>query len=127
MFTGSRLLALFAFLFCVPCWVVGQQPASPASTAASEPQSLADTARKLRKDKPAEVKMTDLDTKELFKSVDKVFEFASDDTGFARRSPVKKSFLGQAHSEKFSKAKGGRGVRSPLRALAERTMKKCGL
>ena len=46
MFTGSRLLALFSFLFFVLCWVVGQQPASPASTAASEPQSLADTARK---------------------------------------------------------------------------------
>jgi len=127
MFTGSRLLALFSFLFFVPCWVVGQQPASPASTAASEPQSLADTARKLRKDKPAEVKMTDLDTKELFKSVDKVFEFASDDTGFARRSPVKKSFVGQADIEKFTKDRLARADLSQRFARAELTMKKFGL
>jgi hypothetical protein len=127
MFTGSRLLALFSFLFFVLCWVVGQQPASPASTAASEPQSLADTARKLRKDKPAEVKMSDVDTKELFKSVDKVFEFASEDTGFARRSPVKKSFVGQADIEKFTKDRLARADLSQRFARAELTMKKFGL
>src|SRR5438445_5203300 len=73
MFSGSRLLALLSFFFFIPSWAIGQQPAStsgsPASTPAPEPQSLADRARKLRKDKPAEIKMTDVDAKELFKGV----------------------------------------------------------
>src|SRR5262250_449357 len=97
MFTGPCLLALLSFLLFIPSWAIAQQPAS------AEPQSLADTARKLRKDKPADIKMTDVDAKELFKSVDKVLDFASEDTGFVRRSAVKKSIVGQADIEKFTK------------------------
>src|ERR1700741_5222451 len=103
MFTGSRLLALLSFLFFIPSWALGQQPAS------AEPQSLADMARKLRKKNPAEIKMTDVDAKELFKSVDRVFDFASEDTGFTRRSAVKKSIVGQADIEKFTKDRLARG------------------
>ncbi len=121
MFTGSRLLAFLLFLLFIPSWAVGQQPASP------EPQSLADMARKLRKDKPADIKMTDVDAKELFKSVDKVFEFASEDTGFARRSAVKKSIVGQADIEKFTKDRLARADFSQRFARAELTMKKFGL
>src|SRR4029077_7701280 len=68
MFTGSRLLALMSCLFFIPSWAIGQQPASssgsPANTPAPEPQSLADMARKLRKDKPADNKMNEQDDKE---------------------------------------------------------------
>ncbi len=121
MFTGSRLLALLSFLFFIPSWAIAQQPAS------SEPQSLADMARKLRKDKPAEIKMTDVDAKELFKSVDKVFDFASEDTGFIRRSAIKKSIVGQADIEKFTKDRLARADFSQRFARAELTMKKFGL
>jgi len=131
MFTGSRLLALLYFFFFIPSWAIGQQPAStsgsPASTPAPEPQSLADMARKLRKDKPAEIKMTDVDTKELFKSVDKVFEFASQDTGFAKRGAIKKNIVGQADIEKFTKDRLARADFSQRFARAELTMKKFGL
>src|SRR5437016_3353457 len=131
MFTGSRLLALLSFFFFIPSWAIGQQPAStsgsPASTPAPEPQSLADMARKLRKDKPAEIKMTDVDAKELFKSVDKVFEFASQDTGFAKRGVIKKNIVGQADIEKFTRDRLARADFSQRFARAESTMKKCGL
>ena len=121
MFTGPRLLAFLSFLVFIPSWAIGQQPAS------SEPQSLADMARKLRKDKPAEIKMTDVDAKELFKSVDKVFDFASEDTGFNRRSTVKKSIVGQVDIEKFTKDRLARADFSQRFARAELTMKKFGL
>src|SRR5579864_2741453 len=71
--------------------------------------------------------MTDVDTKELFKSVDKVFEFASQDTGFAKRGAIKKSIVGQADIEKFTKDRLARADFSRRFARAELTMKKFGL
>ncbi len=84
-------------------------------------------ARKLRKDKPAEVKMTEIDAKELFRSVDKVFEFASEDTGFLKHNAVKKQVVGQADIEKFTKDRLARADFSQRFARAELTMKKFGL
>lgn len=113
-------------LFFFMCALGGYcQQAAPASGA--QPQSLGDMARKLRKDKPAEIKMTDVDEKELFSSVDKVFEFASEDTGFAKRSSVKKKLVGQADIEKFTKDRLARADLSQRFARSELTMKKFGL
>src|ERR1700751_5611854 len=100
----SRTLALLSSLLLFTCIAMGQQPAAaqPSSVTAApaqQPQSLGDWARKMRKDKPMDVKMTDVDAKELFSSVDKVFEFASDDTGFPKRSAVKKRIVGQTDIE----------------------------
>jgi hypothetical protein len=125
------------FLLCI-VWAASSvafgQGASPASTPPAnssapkaEQQSLADMARKLRKDKPAEIRMTDADTKELFRSVDKVFEFASEDTGFPKRSTVKKALVGQADIEKFTKDMLARAEYSQRFGRAELTMKKFGL
>lgn len=131
--TGFRLLTLSLVCLVLACGAVGQQAgspsgsASPATAPAQEPQSLADMARKLRKDKPADVKMTDVDAKELFRSVDKVFEFASEDTGFPKRTAVKKQIVGQADIEKFTKDRLARADFSQRFARAELTMKKFGL
>jgi hypothetical protein len=130
---GPRLRSLFViFLFVAPVLAQQSGPAvPPASSASAAPeqqsQSLADVARKLRKDKPAEVKMTDVDAKELFRSVDKVFEFASEDTGFPRRTAVKKQIVGQADIEKFTKDRLAREDFSQRFARSELTMKKFGL
>jgi len=110
----------------------GQQSVDSNSGAAggNAPQaqpSLADMARKMRKDKPAEVRMTDIDTKELFKAVDKVFDFASEDTGMPRHSSVKKALVGPADIEKFTKDRLARAEYSQRFARAELTMKKFGL
>jgi len=84
-------------------------------------------ARKMRKDKPADVRMTEAEGKELFRSVDKVFDFASEDTGFAKRSTVKKAVVGQADIEKFTKNRLARAEYSQRFARSELTMKKFGL
>jgi hypothetical protein len=132
---GPRFLSQF-FILTLALTAQGQQngsataaPASPptVSAPAQQPQSLADVARKLRKDKPAEVRMTDVDTKELFRSVDKVFEFASEDTGFPKRTSVKKKLVGQADIEKFTKERLAQEDFSRRFARSELTMKKFGL
>jgi hypothetical protein len=134
--SGLRSLALSSFFFFFVVFAAGaasQQvsssagAASPVGAPTQEPQSLADMARKLRKDKPADVKMTEVDAKELFRSVDKVFEFASEDTGFAKHNAVKKQIVGQADIEKFTKDRLARADFSQRFARAELTMKKFGL
>ena len=101
----------------------GQTAAAPQQAS----QSLADMARKLRKDKPADIKMSAEEGKELFRSVDKVFDFASEDTGFPRRAPIKKAVVGQADIEKFTKERLAREEYSQRFARSELTMKKFGL
>ena len=131
---GLRSVFLPVFSICMlTCCAAGQQgsssPSGPPSASGpkQEPQSLADVARKLRKDKPAEVKMTEVDAKELFRSVDKVFEFASEDTGFLKHNAVKKQVVGQTDIEKFTKDRLARADFSQRFARAELTMKKFGL
>jgi len=99
---------------------------NPAGAPEQASQSLADMARKLRKDKPAEVRMTEEEGKELFRSVDKVFSFASEGTGFPRRTPVKKQVVGPADIEKFTKQRPARADHSQRFGRAELTMKKFG-
>jgi len=107
------------------------QGSSTASTqaeqTAQDQPSLADIARKVRKDKPADVRLTDAEGKELFRSVDKVFDFASEDTGFPKHSAVKKAVVGQADIEKFTKNRLARAEYSQRFARSELTMKKFGL
>jgi hypothetical protein len=131
---GLRSVFLPVFSICMlTCCAAGQQgsssPSGPPSAPGpkQEPHSLADVARKLRKDKPAEVKMTEVDAKELFRSVDKVFEFASEDTGFLKHNAVKKQVVGQTDIEKFTKDRLARADFSQRFARAELTMKKFGL
>ena len=115
-------------VFTAACF--GQQSPAPNSDAAAPSQqqpSLADMARKMRKDKPAEVRMTDVDTKELFRSVDRVFDFASEDTGMPKHTTVKKALVGPADIEKFTKDRLARAEYSQRFARAELTMKKFGL
>ena len=97
------------------------------ATQAPEQQSLADMARKVRKDKPADVRMTDVDTKELFRAVDKVLDFASEDTGFPKHGAIKKALVGQADIEKFTKDRLARAEYSQRFGRSELTMKKFGL
>jgi len=135
-----RTCALFFFCLALigiaPCQQTGSSTAvitqnSGAATAQPPPTpeqpSLADMARKMRKDKPADVRMTEAEGKELFRSVDKVFDFASEDTGFAKRSTVKKAVVGQADIEKFTKNRLARAEYSQRFARSELTMKKFGL
>jgi hypothetical protein len=120
-----------SFVVCLAFNVAsfGQQTANTAANATpqQEQQSLADMARKMRKEKPAEVRMTEADTKELFGAVDKVFEFASEDTGMPKHNSVKKALVGPADIEKFTKDRMARAEYSQRFSRSELTMKKFGL
>lgn len=63
--------------------------------------SLADMARKVRKDTSEEVKMTEADTNRLFKSVDTILDFAAEDTGMPKHAAVKRRMVGKADVEKY--------------------------
>src|SRR5579872_5091944 len=77
-------------------------PLTPVACAQdNSSQSLADVARKLRKDTTEEVRMTDSDTKKLFDSVDRIFAFASEDSGMPRHATVKRRMVSKADVEKY--------------------------
>lgn len=126
-------------LFC--CMWCSQAPAQSSPSAISQSsdsqtsndsspaqdQSLADIARNLRAKKPVQVEMTAEDTKQLFRSVDSILTFASEDTGFARRTPVNRRMIAQSDVEKFSRERLSKLQLTPGFVRAEMTMKKLGL
>lgn len=112
---------------------VGQQPNIPSSLSGDSPsigdqtQSLGDAARKARKDTTTEVKMTEDDTKRLFSAVDKIFTFAAEDSGFPKRSTVKRQLVGRAEVEKYAREQTQKAEYVQRFGRSEMTMKKFGL
>jgi hypothetical protein len=90
-------------------------------------QSLADQARKLRKDHSEETKMSEEDAKKLFAAVDRIANFASEDSGFAIHSPVKRRMIGPDDLEKSARANLSKPEYADRFARSELTMKKFGL
>src|SRR5579872_352092 len=88
--------------------------------------SLAETARKLRKDASNEVNMTDADTRKLFESVDRIFAFASEDTGMAKHAVVKRRLVAKADVEKYAAGQLAKEEFAKSFAQAELSMKKLG-
>jgi hypothetical protein len=95
--------------------------------AATASESLADRARRVRKDRTNEVQMSTEDAKKLFSSVDKIIQFASEDSGFPRRVAVKRQMVGKADVEKFMRAQQAKQEYAERFARSELTMKKFGL
>ena len=127
-----RRLMLLCSLLCGSAF--GQQAASPAPAASSDSnsgteqgQSLGEMARKVRKDHTQEVQMSDADAKELFKSVDKIVAFASEDSGFPKRTAVKRRLVSSAEVEKFTRDQQGKEEYAQRLTRSEMTMKKFGL
>ena len=133
---------MFSFVratrFIVACGLLcgsmaGQQPASapPASgdssSNAEQGQSLGELARKMRKDHTAEVQMSQEDAKDLFRSVDKIVAFASEDSGFPKRSTVKRRLVGSAEVEQYTRDQEAKEEYRQRFARSEMTMKKFGL
>ena len=121
---------LLCGLLCGP--VLGQQLTSSArsssdsSSAPDQGQSLGEMARKMRKDHTAEIQMSDADAKELFRSVDKIIAFASEDSGFPKRTAVKRRLVGSAEVEKYTREQEGKEEYAQRFARSEMTMKKFG-
>jgi hypothetical protein len=102
-------------------------PAFPVFAQQSDSgQSLGDVARKLRKDTSEEVKMTEADTQKLFKSVDTLFEFASEDTGMPKHAAVKRRMVSKADVEKYVQGNLAKEEYAQRFVQAEMTMKKLG-
>jgi len=89
-------------------------------------QSLADVARKLRKDTSSEVRMTDADAKRLFESVDKIVDFAAQDTGMPKRAVVKRRMVSKADVEKYASGRLAKEEFTQRFAQEELSMKKLG-
>jgi hypothetical protein len=89
-------------------------------------QSLADMARKLRKDTTDEVKMTDADTKRLFESVDRISAFVAGDTGMPKRAAVKRRLVSKADVEKYATGQLAKEEYAKSFAREELSMKKLG-
>jgi hypothetical protein len=113
-------------LVCAAVYPLGAQT-SGSSDGSDQPQSLADIARSLRKNKPAEVVIRPEDAKELFRSVDEIFKFASEDTGLPQKNPVKRRLIGQADVEKFVRERVSSKDYDERFTRSEMTMKKFGL
>jgi hypothetical protein len=73
----------------------------PAAEPVQPQKSLADVAAERRQGKQAEVKLTEKDVNELLAEMDQILDFASNDTGLARHSPVKHRIVGQADVKQF--------------------------
>ncbi len=103
--------------------------AQDAQTSDSSAQNLsvADQARKARKDTTKEVQMSDADAKKLFESVDKIFAFASEDTGFPQHASVKRRLVGSEEVEKFTREQQAKKDYAQRFTRSELTMKKFGL
>jgi hypothetical protein len=89
-------------------------------------QSLGDIARKLRKDTTDEVKMTDADTKKLFEAVDRIFDFAAEDTGMLKHAAVKRRLVGKADVEKYASGQMAKEEYAKTFAQQEISLKKLG-
>ncbi|MFZ0317977.1 MAG: hypothetical protein WAL56_02550 [Candidatus Sulfotelmatobacter sp.] len=112
----SSLAICFSLSLCVGA--VGQQTDSG--------QSLGDVARKLRKDTTNEVKMTDADTKKLFESVDRIFDFAAEDTGMPKHTSVKRRLVSKEDVEKYAAGQMAKEDFTKTLAKSELSMKKLG-
>ncbi len=124
-------ICLFAGALCgSPAFA--QDDAIPSSlahdidTPSSQPQSLAEAARKMRKDVTTEVKMSPEDTKKLFAAVDKIFSFASEDTGMPKHSSVKRQLVGREEVEKYTREQFQKAQFMQRFERSELTMKKFG-
>ena len=112
-----RQCFLLSLLGLMSTLALSQESSSP---------SLGDVARKLRKDTTNEVRMTDADTKKLFESVDKIFAFASQDSGMPKHAVVKRQLVSKADVEKFASGRLAKEEFTQRFAQEELSMKKIG-
>jgi hypothetical protein len=90
-------------------------------------QSLAEQARRIRKDHSEETKLTPADAKELFAAVDRISAFASEDSGMTLHVSVKRRIIGPDDVEKLTRERLSGKDYDDRFARSELTMKKFGL
>lgn len=118
---SAVVLSLFVLLV-IPLCAQDQ----PVTDSPDQNLSVAEQARRARKDQTKEVQMSDADAKKLFESVDKIFAFAAEDTGFPQRANVKRRLVGSAEVEKYTREQQAKQNYAQRFARSELTMKKFG-
>jgi hypothetical protein len=119
---SAVVLSIFVFLV-IPLRAQDQ----PVSGDTDQNLSVADQARRARKDQTKEVQMSDADAKKLFESVDTIFAFASEDTGFPQRANVKRRLVDSAEVEKYTRQQQTKENYAQRFARSELTLRKFGL
>ena len=120
-FNGVYLLMVFALACCVALI------APPLAAQTTDSRSLGDIARELRDKKRSEVNVTAEDAKEFFASLDQILEFASKDTGFPKRGPVKRQLIGRGRIDAYMAQELSKQVEEDRLGRSELVMKKMGL
>src|SRR5579864_1208937 len=116
---------LIALCLCAPAFC--QETSAPTfGNDSGSGQSLGELARKARKDNTAEVKISDEDANKLFRSVDKILSFASDDSGFPQHGIVKRRLVGHTDVEEYTRQQVAKNENAERFARSELTMKKFG-
>ncbi len=116
---------LFATLLLTSLATLAFAQDNSSSQTSSSP-SLADVARKLRRDTTDEVRMTDSDTKKLFDSVDRIFALAAQDSGMPKHAAVKRRLVSKADVEAYARGALAKEEYTQRFAQEELSMKKLG-
>ncbi len=90
----KSVLFLLGLACCLPV-------APPQASAQTADRSLGDIAREIRAKQHSEVQVSAEDAKDIFAAVDEILDFASKDTGFPKRNPVKRQLVGRAQVDAF--------------------------
>lgn len=129
--SGRFVFSLLLGIMCFGVPASAQQPDSSTTIISDAPvsndqPSVAELARKARKDHTRDVQMTQEDAKKLFESVDKIFDFAADDTGFAKHTAVKRRLISEADVEQHTRDQEKKREIAQRIETGEMTMKKFG-
>ena len=130
MLSLSRLCAVLILLSTAALAQDFSKTIAASESVSQEPQpaqSLGDAARRMRSSKPTEVKTSPEDAKKIFALVDEITTFASEDSGFPRKSAVKRRLISQDEAEAWFRNRLASSEYTERLARAEVTMKKFGL
>ena len=118
---GVYLLIVFALACCAAL------TGPPLAAQTTDNRSLGDIARDIRAKKRTEVSITAEDAKEFFASLDQILEFASKDTGFPKRGPVKRQLIGRSRIDAYMAQELSKQVEEDRLDRSELVLKKMGL
>ncbi|HXZ82036.1 MAG TPA: hypothetical protein VEG30_19055 [Terriglobales bacterium] len=119
---GTNLLVLILLSF-IPA-LGHAQTVQPATS--DDNRSLGDIARERRAAHKVEIKVTQDDSKKLFSSISETLDFASDDTGFPKRSEVKHQLIGQEDVKRHMSEAMSESAAAQRLARSELVLKKFG-
>ena len=126
MIKHFRFKGVSLFLVCGLTYFLAVTPPQVAAQSADE-RSLGDIAREMRAKQRTEIRVTAEDAKEFLASVDEILDFASKDTGFPKRSQVKRQLVGRDRIDAYIAQELSKQVEEDRLGRSELVLKKVGL